>query len=92
MPEEVKEERFHRFMQLQQQISANRLQQKVGRTLSVIIDEIDDEGIIGRSMADAPEIDGMVYIDNLSEKEVKVGQIIEVKITNADEYDLWGTC
>lgn len=92
VPEEVKEARFHRFMQLQQQISANRLQQKVGRTLSVIIDEIDDEGIIGRSMADAPEIDGMVYIDNLSEKEVKVGQIIEVKITNADEYDLWGTC
>src|SRR5699024_751979 len=66
VPEEVKEERFHRFMQLQQQISAQRLQQKIGKTLPVMIDEIDEEGIIGRSMADAPEIDGVVYIDNIS--------------------------
>ncbi|OOH90265.1 ribosomal protein S12 methylthiotransferase [Pasteurellaceae bacterium 15-036681] len=92
VPEEVKEERFHRFMQLQQQISADRLAQKVGKTLAVIVDEIDDEGIIGRSMADAPEIDGVVYVDNISDIEVKVGQIISVTITNADEYDLWGTC
>lgn len=90
--EDVKEERFHRFMQLQQEISAQRLQQKIGKTLAVIVDEIDDEGIIGRSMADAPEIDGVVYVDNLSEMEVSVGQIISVTITNADEYDLWGTC
>ncbi|WP_427835381.1 30S ribosomal protein S12 methylthiotransferase RimO [Actinobacillus pleuropneumoniae] len=90
--EDVKEERFHRFMQVQQRISAARLQQKVGKTLAVIIDEIDEEGIIGRSMADAPEIDGVVYVDNLSEQEVKVGQVISVSITNADEYDLWGTC
>lgn len=92
VPEDVKEERFHRFMQLQQEISAQRLQQKIGNTLAVIVDEIDDEGIIGRSMADAPEIDGVVYVDNLSEMEVTVGQIISVTITNADEYDLWGTC
>ena len=92
VPEDVKEERFHRFMQVQQQISAARLQQKVGKTLAVIIDEIDEEGIIGRSMADAPEIDGVVYVDNLSGQEVKVGQVIAVSITNADEYDLWGTC
>lgn len=92
VPEDVKEERFHRFMQVQQQISAARLRQKVGKTLAVIIDEIDEEGIIGRSMADAPEIDGVVYVDNLSEQEVKVGQVIAVTITNADEYDLWGTC
>lgn len=92
VPEDVKEERFHRFMQVQQRISAARLQQKVGKTLAVIIDEIDEEGIIGRSMADAPEIDGVVYVDNLSEQEVKVGQVISVSITNADEYDLWGTC
>ena len=92
VPEDVKEERFHRFMQLQQEISAQRLQQKIGKTLAVIVDEIDDEGIIGRSMADAPEIDGVVYVDNLSEMEVSVGQIISVTITNADEYDLWGTC
>ncbi|WGE89127.1 30S ribosomal protein S12 methylthiotransferase RimO [Actinobacillus arthritidis] len=92
VPEDVKEERFHRFMQVQQRISAARLQQKVGKTLAVIVDEIDEEGIIGRSMADAPEIDGVVYVDNISDQEVKVGNIISVTITNADEYDLWGTC
>lgn len=57
----------------------------------MIVDEIDEEGIIGRSMADAPEIDGVVYVDNLSNQEVKIGQIISVTITHADEYDLWGT-
>ncbi|TDQ56504.1 SSU ribosomal protein S12P methylthiotransferase [Mesocricetibacter intestinalis] len=92
VPEEVKEARFRRFMELQQQISAQRLQQKIGKTLAVIVDEIDAEGIIGRSMADAPEIDGAVYVDNLSGKEVKVGDIIAVTITAADEYDLWGNC
>lgn len=91
VPEEVKEERFHRFMQLQQQISAARLQQKIGKTLPVMIDEIDEEGIIGRSMADAPEIDGVVYIDNLSEQNVKIGDIVMATIHNADEYDLWAT-
>lgn len=92
VPEYVKEERFHRFMQLQQEISSSRLQQKIGKTLAVIVDEMHDEGIIGRSMADAPEIDGVVYIDNLSNQEIHVGQIISVTITDADEYDLWGTC
>ncbi|POY43921.1 30S ribosomal protein S12 methylthiotransferase RimO [Avibacterium gallinarum] len=92
VPEEVKEERFHRFMQVQQAISAQRLQQKIGKTLPVIVDEIDEDGIIGRSMADAPEIDGVVYVDNLSNQAVSVGQVINVTITQADEYDLWGTC
>ncbi|MFZ7165665.1 30S ribosomal protein S12 methylthiotransferase RimO [Avibacterium avium] len=92
VPEEVKEERFHRFMQVQQAISAQRLQQKIGKTLPVIVDEIDEEGIIGRSMADAPEIDGVVYVDNLSNQAVSVGQVINVTISQADEYDLWGTC
>ncbi|WP_420919651.1 30S ribosomal protein S12 methylthiotransferase RimO [[Haemophilus] ducreyi] len=91
VPEEVKEERFHRFMQVQQRISVARLQQKIGKTLAIIIDEIDEYGIIGRSMADAPEIDGVVYVDNISQQAVTVGQIILVTITNADEYDLWGT-
>ena len=58
----------------------------------MIVDEIDEEGIIGRSMADAPEIDGVVYVDNLSQSAVKIGDIIYVTITDADEYDLWGTC
>ena len=92
VPEDVKEERFHRFMQLQQEISANRLKQKIGKTLDVLVDEIDEEGIIGRSKADAPEVDGLVYVDNLSGINVKVGDIIKVTITNSDEYDLWGSC
>ena len=92
VPEDVKEERFHRFMQLQQEISAERLKQKIGRTLDVIVDEIDDEGIIGRTKADAPEVDGLVYIENLSGTPVKVGEVIKVTITHSDEYDLWGTC
>ena len=92
VPEDVKEERFHRFMQLQQEISAERLKQKIGQTLDVIVDEIDDEGIIGRTKADAPEVDGLVYIENLSGTPVKVGEFIKVTITHSDEYDLWGTC
>lgn len=92
VPEDVKEERFHRFMQLQQEISAERLKQKIGQTLDVIVDEIDDEGIIGRTKADAPEVDGLVYVENLSGEPVKVGEFIKVTITHSDEYDLWGTC
>ena len=90
--EEVKEERFHRFMQLQQEISANRLQLKVGKTFDVLVDEIDEQGIIGRSKADAPEVDGLVYVENFSGIDVKVGDVIKVNITHSDEYDLWGTC
>ena len=92
VPEDIKEERFHRFMQLQQEISAERLKQKIGQTLDVIVDKIDDEGIIGRTKADAPEVDGLVYIENLSGTPVKVGEFIKVTITHSDEYDLWGTC
>ena len=92
VPEDIKEQRFHRFMQVQQAISAQRLQQKIDKTLAVIVDEIDEQGIVGRSMADAPEIDGVVYVDNLSQSAVKIGDIIQVTITQADEYDLWGTC
>ncbi|EML1936593.1 MULTISPECIES: 30S ribosomal protein S12 methylthiotransferase RimO [Providencia] len=88
VPEDVKEERYHRFMQLQQQISTERLQEKIGRRLPVMIDEVDDEGAIGRSMADAPEIDGMVYLNG--EFGVKPGDVVNVLIEHADEYDLWG--
>ncbi len=91
VPEEVKEARFHRFMQLQQEISAARLQQKVGKVFTVLVDEVDEEGIIARSMADAPEIDGVVYIDNPNRVVVKAGQFIEVKITRADAYDLYAS-
>lgn len=89
VPEEVKEERWNRFMQLQQQISAERLQEKLGREILVMIDEVDEEGAIGRSMADAPEIDGAVYLNG--ETGVKPGDVVRVKVENADEYDLWGS-
>ncbi|KID03334.1 ribosomal protein S12 methylthiotransferase [Hafnia alvei] len=89
VPEEVKEERFHRFMQLQQQISAQRLKDKIGLTLPVIIDEVDEEGAVGRSMADAPEIDGAVYLNG--ETTLKIGDVVNVTIENVDEYDMWGS-
>lgn len=89
VPEEVKQERYARFMEVQQEISAARLQQKIGRTLDVLIDEVDAEGAIGRSYADAPEIDGLVYLNG--EYEVQPGERVRVQIENADEYDLWGS-
>lgn len=89
VPDEIKQERYDRFMQLQQKISADKLQQKIGKTISVLIDEVDDEGAIGRSFADAPEIDGAVYLND--EQNVKAGDIVQVKIEHADEYDLWGS-
>ncbi|MFB9145484.1 30S ribosomal protein S12 methylthiotransferase RimO [Halomonas alkalicola] len=87
VPDDVKQERWERFMAHQQQISAARLQAKIGREIEVLVDEITDEGPIGRSHADAPEIDGMVFLD--SEQELSPGQIIRARVTNADEYDLW---
>jgi len=89
VPDELKQERYDRFMQLQQKISTERLTQKVGQTLQVLIDEVDDEGAIGRSYADAPEIDGNVYLNG--EHAVKPGDLVNVVIENSDEYDLWGT-
>ena len=71
----------------QQAISAARLQLKIGREIEVLIDEVDDQGAIGRSYADAPEIDGNVYVD--SETPLKPGDKVWVRVTDADEYDLW---
>ncbi|MCA1928827.1 MAG: TRAM domain-containing protein, partial [Pararheinheimera sp.] len=87
--EEIKEERYHRFMETQQRISAARLQSKIGRTIKVLIDEVDDEGAIGRSFADAPEIDGAVYLNG--ETSLKPGDLVDVVVEEADEYDLWGS-
>ncbi|MDD9900939.1 MAG: 30S ribosomal protein S12 methylthiotransferase RimO [Alphaproteobacteria bacterium] len=87
VPEEVKEERFHRFMSLQQEISRERLAKKVGRTLPVIIDNMGTEGYVGRTQGDAPEIDGVVYVTG---EGLKQGDIANVKITSSDEYDLFG--
>ena len=89
LPDEVREERTARFMEKQQAISTARLAKKVGTVQTVLIDEVDEDGAIARSMADAPEIDGAVYID-YTETPLQVGQFVDVKIHASDEYDLWG--
>jgi len=90
VPEEVKEERWHRFMAAQQAISARRLQTRVGKDIQVIIDERDGEQALGRGMADAPEIDGRVYLPaGKGAKKLQPGSIITARVTAADEYDLW---
>ena len=87
VPDDVKEERKRRFMEKQAAISAQRLQAKVGTRQFVIIDEIAEEGAVARTMGDAPEIDGQVFIDGASFLEP--GMIVEVEIEEADAYDLW---
>ncbi|MBV9556343.1 MAG: 30S ribosomal protein S12 methylthiotransferase RimO [Pseudolabrys sp.] len=89
VPQEIKEDRWHRFMQRQQKISAQRLKRKVGTRQQIIIDEAGPTVAKGRSMADAPEIDGSVYV--ASRRPLRVGEIATVKIERADEYDLHGT-
>lgn len=85
--EEMKEERYHRFMQLQAEISRNRLAEKVGTVQTVIVDEINAEQIIARSKSDAPEIDGLVYLP--PSNDIKLGELVEVMITDSDDYDLY---
>lgn len=88
IPEEIKEERYHQFMQVQAEISKEKLQQKIGKTLTVLIDEINDSEILGRTEGDAPEIDGNVVLP--ADSNVKVGEFYQVKIENSDDYDLFG--
>jgi ribosomal protein S12 methylthiotransferase len=89
VPEEIKEERYARLMELTARISADKLQAKVGRTLDVIIDAVDEEGgATGRSKADAPEIDGEVFLRDAG--HLSVGDIVAVAIEDADEHDLYG--
>ncbi len=89
VPEEVKEERWHRFMAKAQVISEAKLEAKVGRRIAVVVDEIDDEAATCRSMADAPEIDGNVFIDKDFE-DLGAGDLVTVEVEEAGEYDLWG--
>jgi ribosomal protein S12 methylthiotransferase len=91
VPEELREERRGRVMELQEAISKKRLQAKVGKTIRVLIDEVNRDGGIGRSAADAPEIDGVVYVKPPYEphKKLKAGEFVEVEVTAADAHDLW---
>ena len=89
VPEEIKEERYARLMALTARISAEKLQAKIGRTLDVIIDAVDEEGgATGRSKADAPEIDGEVFLRDAG--HLRAGDITRVSIEDADEHDLYG--
>lgn len=87
VPPDIQQERLGRLMQLQEEISGERLSEKIGRTIQVLVDEVDEEGAIARSSADAPEIDGLVYIHN--GQALKTGELVMVRITDSDEHDLW---
>ena len=88
VPEEVKEERYARLMDLTARISAEKLAAKVGRTLDVIIDVVDEDGATGRSKADAPEIDGNVHLRDAG--HLAPGDIVRVRVEDSDEHDLFG--
>ena len=92
VPEEVKEERRARLMELQEKISLSRNEAKLGKVMQVLVDETDEEGIVARSKADAPEIDGNVFIPMPEDKarQPKPGDLINVLIDDCDEHDLWG--
>jgi ribosomal protein S12 methylthiotransferase len=85
--EDTKQERFDRFMRHQQRISTDKLRTRVGQTLQVLVEHETDEGWVARSYADAPEIDGLVYID--TDDALQPGEFVQVRIVDSDEYDLY---
>ena len=87
VPDEVREERRRRLMDVQEDISAELLAARIGREITVLVDEVDDEGTIARSSADAPEIDGLVFIDGHFDAEP--GDFLRVRVVDADEHDLY---
>lgn len=87
VPSGLQQERLARLMAIQAEISAHRLAQKIGRTIQVLVDEVDDQGAVARSHADAPEIDGLVYVQN--GQSLHQGDMVTVRITHSDEHDLW---
>ena len=86
--EHVKQQRYDRFMQLQQEISTTRLQRRIGQTMQVLIESRNEDCWIGRSYADAPEIDGLVIIN--SDHDLQPGEFYSIEITDTDEYDCYG--
>ncbi|WP_255860874.1 30S ribosomal protein S12 methylthiotransferase RimO [Bacterioplanoides sp. SCSIO 12839] len=89
IPEDIQQERWERFMAKAQEISNRKLARRIGQTMTVLIDEVDEEGAIGRTYADAPNIDGMVYLNGF--QDCQPGDMIDVVIEHSDEYDLWGS-
>ncbi|MGI4860544.1 MAG: 30S ribosomal protein S12 methylthiotransferase RimO [Janthinobacterium lividum] len=92
LPDDVREERRARFMAVAERVSAERLKRRIGRVVRVLVDEVGPNGGVGRSAADAPEIDGVVYIEPATKasKRYKAGDFVSVRITGADGHDLWG--
>jgi len=86
--DEVKEERQLRFMEMARQVSERRMQAKIGRVMDVLVDEVDDEGAIGRSYADSPDVDGAVFLNGAI--NLAPGDIVKAEIFAAEDYDLWG--
>ena len=89
VPEGVKQDRWDRFMQKAQAISEAKLAAKVGQRLTVLVDAVDDEGATCRTMADAPEIDGNLFIDEGFDG-LAPGDLVAVEVEEASDYDLWG--
>mgnify|MGYP002630440773 FL=1 len=89
VPEEIKTERWHKLMALQKEISSERLQEKVGQEIQVIVDQVNQDQVIARSKGDSPEIDGNVF---LPKGDLRVGDIINAQVKSADSYDLWAEC
>ena len=87
--DDIKEDRWQKFMQVSQEISENKLEKKVGKKLDVIVDSVEDDGATCRTKADAPEIDGNLFIDK-NFKNLSVGNIVNVTVDGSSEYDLWG--
>ncbi len=87
VPEELKQERLARFMQVQEEISAKKLRRKIGRIETVLVDEVDGDSAVGRTSADAPDIDGVVHL--VGAEGLQAGDLVEAQITAADGHDLW---
>jgi len=90
VPHDIKQKRFERFMELQSQISTDKLSQMIGNELTVLVDAVQDNNIIARSYADAPEIDGLVVIEaGENAANIHPGEFVKVKVINSDEHDLY---
>ena len=89
VPSDIKQDRWERFMSKANEISSQKLERKVGTTVKVIVDQVAEDKAISRTQADAPEIDGNLFIDkNFS--HLKPGDLLTVKVDGASDYDLWG--
>jgi ribosomal protein S12 methylthiotransferase len=89
VPEALKQERFERFMLKQQAISTQKLQRRIGQSMTVLLESRSEQGYVARSYADAPEIDGLVHID--TDAELPLGEFCRVEINGANEYDLYAS-